>query len=86
MINYLDIYWQKKYLIFYKQVLSWSFKIGDWLVLLEQGTGMEIPWLKINNSNSIFLNENPLNSATTLSLDKRAAGWVGFENRKIDES
>ena len=38
--------------IFSRQILSWNFKI---LILLEQGAGMGIPWLEINNSNNLFL-------------------------------
>ena len=34
---------------------------------------MEMPWLQINDSNSLFLqNRNPLNSAKILSPDNRA--------------
>ena len=52
--------------------------------MFEQGTGMGIPWLK---TNSIFLqNYNPLNSATIKNLEKRAEGYVGDKNSKIDGS
>ena len=42
---------------------------------------MGIPWLKINNTNSFFLqNYNSLISATILYLDKTAVGYVGDKN------
>ena len=45
---------------------------------------MDIPWLDINDSNSVFLyNHNPLNSSKILSPDKRAVRLVGFENSKV---
>ena len=48
---------------------------------------MEISWLKINNSNRIFLqNYNSLNSDTILSPVKTVVGQVGVKNRKIDGS
>ena len=46
---------------------------------------MEIYWLKINNSNSLFLyNYNSLNSGTVLIPDKKAIGYAGIKNSKKD--
>ena len=48
---------------------------------------MEIPWLKIDISNSLFLcNYNLLNSASILSPDKTAVREVGLKNSKIHGS
>ena len=44
---------------------------------------MEIPWLEINDSNSLLYNRNPLNNFKIISQDKRAVRLVGFENSKV---
>ena len=45
---------------------------------------MEIPWLEINDSNSLFLyNRNPLNNFKIISPDKSAVRLVGFESSKV---
>ena len=77
-MSYLNVYWQIKYFPskFYLEILRYS--------LFEQGTGIGIPWLKINNFNSLFCKivlQYTIYSATILSPDKTALGYVGVKSR-----
>ena len=48
---------------------------------------MKIIWSKINNFNSLFLeNYDLMNRTRILIPEEREVGWVRFKNRKIDGS
>ena len=75
------IFWQVKYFQsrFYLEILRWTF------VWIEGRYENSI--IKINDSYNPFLRIlNALNSTKILSLERRAAGQVGFKNSKVSIS